>query len=379
MNPVELAAELVRIPSVNPMGLRGLGGDFGEAALGSRIAQILGGMGGRVSVADALPSRPNVAAWFDFGAPTTVLFDAHLDTVPADTMTVPPFGGEVREGRLHGRGACDVKGPMAAMLCAIDAARTGSPRHNVLFAAVADEECQFSGVRRLLRDAATLAPQPVTFAVVAEPTLLCPVAAHKGVVRWRAVARGVTAHSSTPRLGRNAVYAMADAVAALRCHAGDLERRAPHPRLGTPTLSVGTIRGGNAVNVVPDFCEVEIDRRLLPGESPDSAGEEMRALLEPFGVELQQAAMQAPAFEAGADSAAVRAALGAARGGGAPAETLAVNYCTDAAFYPAAGIDAVVFGPGSIAQAHTADEWISLEQLYLGVRAYRAIIEGCGQ
>ena len=375
MNPAELAAELVAIPSMNPMGRCAAEGAYCEAMVAKHVVAVLDGMGARVAIAEVLPSRPNVSGFFDFGAPTTIIFEAHLDTVPVDNMAVAPFGGEVRDGRLYGRGACDVKGPMAAMLCAIEAARGGKPRHNVLFAAVSDEEYQFHGVRQLLGAIRALSAQPPAFAVIAEPTLLEPVTAHKGVARWRATARGVPAHSSTPHLGRNAIYAMADAVAALRAHAARLAERQPHPELGTATLSVGTIRGGTAVNVVPDVCEVEIDRRLVAGETPAGAAEELREILDPLGVELSAPVMEAPAFESRPGSAAVRAAIRASRAARAAGRMLAVSYCTDAAFYPRAGIDAVVFGPGSIEQAHTADEWIAVEQLELGVIAYRAFME----
>jgi acetylornithine deacetylase len=266
---------------------------------------------------------------------------------------------------------------MAAMLAAIHEARTaGALTHNVLFAAVCDEEAGFSGVRSLFADIPAAWRSLIRFAIVAEPTDLQPVVAHKGVVRWTATAHGRAAHSSTPHLGKNAIYGMAQALLRLETHAAELAARPPHPHLGAPTLSVGVISGGSAVNVVPDACRVEIDRRLIPGETPEQALDQVReALMALPSVDLSAPFVAAPAFEVAANCAAATACLNAASHVGFPATPQYANYCTDASFYPDNRIEAVVFGPGSIQQAHTADEYIEVEQLHLGVQAYRHILE----
>ena len=378
MNIVDLARELVAIPSVNPMGRDDLAHTTGELALAHHVAQILRSIGAEPQMTRPLPDRPNLLAFLDLGAPDTILFEAHLDTVPVDNMTIDPFAAEVRNGRLWGRGACDTKGPMAAMLWAM-AQRAGrnNCKHNVLFCAVMDEEYQFTGVRHLLKNISAAQREEVAFAIIAEPTNLLPVTAHKGVMRWSVLTRGKSAHSSTPHLGENALYKMAHAVSALEQQAGALSESAAHPLLGSPTLSVGTLQGGTAVNVVPDYATAQIDRRLIPGEDPTAVTHALRAALQPLGAELSDPIMQAPAFEISNDHPAVTATLAAARlvGVGAPAP-LAVNYATDAAFYPVHNIPAVVFGPGNIAQAHTKDEWIDLEELARGGRAYEALIMG---
>ena len=377
MNIVDLARELVAIPSINPMGRDDLT-TTGELALAEHVAQFLRSIGAEPQMSWPQPDRPNLWAFLNLGAPETILFEAHLDTVPVDNMTIDPFAAEVREGRLWGRGACDTKGPMAAMLWAM-AQSVGRDccGHNVLFCAVMDEEYQFTGVKHLLQNLPESELHKVVFAIIAEPTNLRPVTAHKGVVRWNAVTRGKSAHSSTPQLGDNALYKMARAVSALQKHADALCQSSQHPLLGAPTLSVGTLQGGTAVNVVPDFAIAQIDRRLIPGEDPAEVTHALRALLKPFDAELSEPIMQAPAFEISNAHAAVQATLAAARlaGVAAPAP-LAVNYATDAAFYPAHNLPAVVFGPGDIAQAHTKDEWIDLEELARGGRAYEALIVG---
>ncbi len=376
-NIVDLARALVAIPSVNPMGRDDLTGT-GELTLAEYVAKFLRSIGAEPQISWPLPDRPNVRAFLDLGAPDTILFEAHLDTVPVDNMTIDPFGAEMREGRLWGRGACDTKGPMAAMLWAMaQATKQNGCKHNVLFCAVMDEEYQFTGVQHLLENLPSKTHSRVAFAIIAEPTLLLPVTAHKGVMRWNAITQGKSAHSSTPHFGENAIYKLAHAVCALEEHAATLAKSSPHPLLGFPSLSVGTIQGGAAVNVVPDHATAKIDRRLIPGEDPAGVTQALRSLLAPYGAELTDPIMQAPAFEISNDHPAVQAALAAARMAGvnAPAP-LAVNYATDAAFYPAHNIPAVVFGPGDIAQAHTKDEWIDLQQLLQGGMAYLAVVSG---
>lgn len=375
MNVVELTSRLVSIPSMNPMGRACDGSGYGEARLTEFLAEYLGGLGSRVEMSEALPGRPNLTAFCDMGRSQTVLLEAHMDTVPVDNMAVEPFAGEVRDGRLYGRGACDDKGPMAAVLCAIGKAYSCGAGYNVLFAAVSDEEYQFTGIRRLLAGIAADIRTSISFAVVAEPTTLRPVAGHKGVARWRASTRGIAAHSSTPELGSNAIYTMADVVAGVRHHAEHLRQRLPHPQLGTPSVSVGTIRGGTAANIVPDYCEIEIDRRLTPGETVEEAQEDLKSLFTQHGAVLGEPFMSAEAFIADIDGAAVRAALDAACYTHGREGCDYVNYCTDASFYASTGIPAVVFGPGSIKQAHTVDEYIETTQLVQGETAFAHILQ----
>lgn len=377
MDVVSLASELVRIGSVNPAGQEVKNNTFGEAAMGGRIKSLLRTTGAtNVETTYPLSGRPNVIGYFDFGAEQTLLFEAHMDTVSTVGMTVEPFGGEVRDGKLWGRGASDVKGPMAAMLKSIEEAKTRKgAKYNVLFAAVCDEEAGFSGVRHLLENLRPELRDRIAFAVVAEPTELQPLAGHKGAARWTITSKGLAAHSSTPELGRNAIYSMAEVVLRLREHADELQLRAGHDKLGLPTLSVGTIAGGSAVNIVPDSCVLQVDRRLVPPETPESAREEIVRILETINdVEVSSATVAAPAFLVTEDSLAVESCITAAKSAGVTSQPRYAKYCTDASFYQQHGIEAVVFGPGSITQAHTADEWITIEALHQGVAAYLGLL-----
>jgi acetylornithine deacetylase len=391
-------ADLVRRPSVNPMGRDVSGPEYLEGRITDYLVQ-------RFTAADipwarqaVAPGRDNVVARLEGtvpGAPV-LLWDAHQDTVPAEGMTVEPFTPLVREGRLYGRGSCDVKGGMAAMLVALDRLRASAlPRRaTVVFAATINEEFGFTGARALARlwgtAAATavdgpaqalLAARPVA-AIVAEPTGLDLVMQHKGAVRWRIRVRGRACHSAFPEQGVNAIYPAGRAILALEQLAAELLRRhADHP-CGAPTLNLGTIRGGAGVNLVPDLTVLEVERRVVPGESPVAARDEVIARVAAAcgaaDVEHDPPFLESAGLpDAAADPTAapwIDALAAAARAGGAAARRTAARYGTNASVFAEAGVPSVVFGPGSIAQAHTADEWIELAQVDAAAAALAAAV-----
>jgi len=210
---LEIARDLVRIGSVNPMG-RGIEGPtIGEARLTARLEQVLESIGATCRRQVVAPGRENLVAQLSWpGAGRPVLLEAHQDTVPVDGMTVAPFAADVRGGRLYGRGACDVKGGMAAIVAAMERLALERPRGaaSVVAAFTVDEESGFTGVRRLSREL----PAGPRFAVVAEPTRLQVVVAHKGLVRWKVRTTGRSCHSARPSDGVNAVYRMAPVLVA---------------------------------------------------------------------------------------------------------------------------------------------------------------------
>lgn len=240
-SPEQLLADLVAIPSMNPMGRGRVGREYQEEPLAAFIAEFLRQALIDVELDEVSPGRPNLVARFDAGAPATLLLEAHLDTVLADQMTIDPFTPEIRHGRLYGRGSCDTKGSLAAFVHVIAAcaARKARPSMNILLLAVADEEYGFTGARHAVRRGLR-----ADFGIVGEPTQLRIVRAHKGVTRWKVVTRGVASHSAYPDRGKNAIYTMARVIDRLEQHAGALMRRPPHSLLGTPTMSVGVIEGG---------------------------------------------------------------------------------------------------------------------------------------
>jgi acetylornithine deacetylase len=383
-NPSNLLAELVAIPSVNPMGRNVGAGELFERPLTDHLERWFGALGLETYRQTIEPNRDNIVARLDgdsADAPV-VLFDAHQDTVPVEGMTIEPFRPVVREGRLFGRGACDIKGGMAAMLAAIARLAKERPkqRPTVLMSCTVNEEHGFTGARGLCElwrpvDASAAAVAQTMLretrpdcVIVAEPTELQIVVAHKGMVRWQCRTKGRAAHSSVPDRGANAIFRMTPVLQALERYQSELAATAAeHPLCGKPTLSVGTIRGGISVNTVPDSCTIEIDRRLLPEDDPARVYREVidyvaRHVEQADYIEHLPPIMQSRGLsEAGnaalADhlAAAVREVQGTAKKSGVPFGTNATAF---GALFPT-----VVFGPGSIAQAHTADEWVELEQV----------------
>jgi acetylornithine deacetylase len=363
-----LLRDLVRIPSVNPMGRPLSGPEVYEHRLSAYLEEFFRGLGVPCERQPVAPLRDNVLARYEpGGARSTLVLEVHQDTVPADNMTVPPFEGVIEGGRLYGRGACDVKGGMAAMLAAFARLARERPAGacRVVMACTVDEEFTFVGAQRLAET--DLGGGGPAAAVVAEPTGLAIVDAHKGVVRWHLSTAGRSCHSSTPERGVNAIYRMAELLPHVARYAEELRASRADPRLGPPTLSVGRVEGGTSVNAVPDYCRAEVDRRLLPGEDPRAApghfADYFRRVAPGAEFAISDPWLAAPALsnEGSADlaarlGAAVDAVVGAHR-------VVAVPYGTDASTLAAAGVPAVVFGPGDIARAHTADEWVPLAEV----------------
>lgn len=361
-----LLRDLVALPSVNPMGRPLQGPELFEHRVSAYLEEFFRGLGVSHERQPVAPLRDNVVARTDFpGARRTVLFEVHQDTVPTDHMKIDPFGAKIENGRLYGRGACDVKGGMAAMLAAFARLVREKPADaaNVILACTVDEEHTFTGVTRLVENNLS-----ADMAVVAEPTCLKIVHAHKGVIRWHIDTAGRSCHSSSPEQGINAIYRMGKVLAGIERYAGKLRASRSDPLLGPPTLSVGRIEGGTSVNTVPDRCRIEIDRRVIPGEDREAAPGDLNAFLKSaadVGVPFETSApwLRCPALSP-TNSAELVTRLGAAinrvRG---RHEVGPVPYGTDASSIAEAGIPAVVFGPGDIAQAHTCDEWIALDEV----------------
>jgi len=378
-----LLSDLVAIPSVNPMGRPAVGPEFFEARIGDYLESWFRDAGIPVERQPVAPGRANLLARYvapDPGA-RTLLFDVHQDTVPVEGMTIPPFEPHVESGRLYGRGSCDVKAGMAAMLLAFRRLWLERPAGSasVILACTVDEEYTHLG-----SDLLAETQKGVDLAIVAEPTKLDLVPWHKGSVRWKVRTRGVACHSSRPELGDNAIYRMARVVEALARHACELSGSTPHPRLGPPTLSVGRIHGGQSVNVVPDFCEIEIDRRIIPGETWQGCVEQARAAVAELaggmqGIEFEEPWGRMPALETPLGDWLEPLSAAVAGATGRKPELVGVPYGTDAGPLGEVGIPAIVFGPGDIAQAHTRDEWVELSQVELAVEAYYRIAAELGR
>ncbi len=375
-DPVELLCQLVSIPSVNPMGREVSGNEYYEEALTEFLQRFFEQLGVPWQRQSVSPRRDNILAKLPSpnGDGQLLVFEAHQDTVPVDGMTIPPWEPEVRDGRVYGRGACDIKGGMACMLSVFARLATQRPANmpNIVMACTVNEENGFTGAKSLADywsrggdDFMSGTPDAV---IVAEPTSLDVVVAHKGVIRWRCTTAGRAAHSSCPEEGDNAIYQMARVVAALEAYADQLRQTQRHPRVGCPTLSVGTIQGGICVNTVPDRCSIEVDRRLLPGEDPNQARQAVIEFLDQRLPAETQLLHEEPFIcshglndQWNSDLAEQLSAV--IRQHGASGKHIGVPYGTDAPAYAALEIPTVIFGPGSIAQAHTATEWVPIDQV----------------
>jgi acetylornithine deacetylase len=376
VDPLDILKSLVAIPSVNPMGRDVSGLEFFEGRVSDWLVDFFRHLEVPYQRLEVAAGRDNVVARLQRpGARTTILLDAHQDTVPVDGMTIEPFRPVEKEGRLYGRGACDVKGGLAAMLAAFARLVRERPATaaNVVMSCTCDEEFTAGGAKWLANlwsspaGKDSLVSPPPDLCVVAEPTGLNIVVAHRGAVRWKLRTTGVACHSSKPQEGVNAIYKMAQVLSCLERYADELPRMAPtHPLCGTATFSVGRIEGGISVNTVPDECVIEIDRRVVPGEDPHQVIPHVTTYLrERLDVDFEML----PAWVDGATLSdkdngpwADRLLRHVSAVAG-PREKQGAWYGTNASRFAATGVPCVVFGPGSIAQAHTADEWIDIEQL----------------
>ncbi|MCH2212808.1 MAG: M20 family metallopeptidase [Fuerstiella sp.] len=377
MRPAELLKELIAIPSVNPMGRDMSGPEFLEAGMTDYLEQWFTDLGADYQRIEIMPKRSNIVARYQ-GNPDrpTVMLDAHQDTVPVDGMTIPAFEPEERDGRIYGRGSCDVKGGMASMLTAFARVVRERPSGagDIIMSCTCDEEQGMTGVRDLTarwtqtdhHPADWLARRPDSI-IIAEPTSLDIVVAHRGVTRWKLRTTGKAAHSSKPSDGINAIYRMAEVVSRLEEYAVQLEREStPHVLCGSPTLSVGRIDGGISVNVVPDECTIEIDRRVIPGEDQSTVIAQVDAWLRKsltFEYEMLPAWCMAGSLSDDRNGTLADSLLTHVEAVSGPCQKLGVAYGTNAAVTGPTGIPTVVFGPGSIEQAHTKDEWIDAAQL----------------
>lgn len=391
---VSFLKQLIVIPSQNPMGRTDPGDGFGEGKLTDHLESIFQHLALPCFRQPVHPGRENIVAslqgdWHEDEAGPVLLLEAHQDTVPAEGMTIDPWDPVQQGGRIFGRGACDVKGGMAAMLAVLERLQDQRPRKcpTVLFACSVNEEHGFSGVEALrpvlMGTVPDLVPVKPTAAIVAEPTELQVVVAHKGAVRWSLCAHGRAAHSATPERGSNAIYRMTPILEALHKYQRDvLPTLGSHSRCGRATLSVGVIRGGLSVNTVPDRCTIEIDRRLMPEETPAQAQEHLLEFLAETvadgDYELEEPFMTAIPLS-DIDNGALAEQLGQSiRSVIGKWNSIGVPYATDAPYIAQAEIPTVVFGPGSIEQAHTKDEWISVKQLDQAVDVLYDFVERFG-
>jgi acetylornithine deacetylase/succinyl-diaminopimelate desuccinylase-like protein len=297
-------------------------------------------------------------------------------------MTVPPFEGGIRDGKLYGRGACDTKGPMAAALCALDKptldAMAGAGVQVIYVGAMGEEKGNL-GAEELV-ELGVGADE----ALILEPTDLNVVHAHKGALWFEIEVEGLAAHGSNPGLGLSAIRGMTKVIERIE-HLVDTEAKTHvHPLLGRPTVNIGLIRGGSSINIVPDRCVIEVDRRILPDDSSEKIMGQVRQELDAlkakgaFGAWRIRKIKDGIPFETTAESALVKRLLESCVGAGVPSRAEGAGWYSDAGPFSRTCKEVAVFGPGSIRQAHTADEFIELSSLESGTKILRNFFQSLG-
>lgn len=372
----QLVADLsgmIRCQSVNTFGRASpLDPDGGaEAKMADLLEQHLRELGLEVGSHEVLPGRRNV--WGTLkgrGTGPTVLLAGHLDTVGVEGYAAP-FEPVVKDGKIYGRGACDMKAGLAAYLEVVrHLHRTGTRLSgDLIIAGVIDEEHAMAGSR----DFGQNGPQ-VDCAIVAEPTGLGISAAHKGQFLTTIRTQGLAAHSSLPAQGRNAIYHMAAVLSALQTYAAQVAGRPADPICGAPSFSVGVIRGGDNACSVPDWCEIDIDRRTIPGETSADVLQDLHAALakakaaEPaLEYDIGTPFLDLPPLDTPPEAAVMRAVTAACHAVTGRAPVSAFPGSTDA---PNFNCPTVICGPGDLTQCHSLDEYVSIAQIEDAVRIY---------
>lgn len=317
-------------------------------------------------------AEPIAAPW--------ILFESHMDTVSVDGMTIDPFGGEIREGRIWGRGSCDTKGTGAAMLWALkQQLAIGGGRNNVAILFTTDEEVSKTGVIAFTNHQLPELGWRPAAAIVGEPTGLRPVIAHNGLVRWKVSTEGLAAHSGTPEKGRSAIRMMMQVMETLELEY-IAKLTAEHPLTGQAKCSINIIQGGTQINIIPAHCEISIDRRIVPGEDASQVMPEIERVLHALRMQVPDLQVQIgePLIDLPLDSRGSEAFASVVADvleeKGIASEGLGVGWTSEGSDFARAGIPVVVLGPGSIEQAHSEDEYLELEQLDLAIEVYQALM-----
>lgn len=388
---LKLLEHLIAIDSVNPSLVHGASG---EQHVAEQVHKFLRENGVAAELEEAAPRRPNVVAHIGpSSAKPALMFVAHIDTVGAGDMR-EPFTPRVRDGRLYGRGALDIKSGVSAMCAAaVSIAREvagGALRlvRPFVIAAVVDEECNSIGTEALLRRG-----HSAEFAVVLEPTDLQLVIAHKGYAWFEIVTHGRAAHGSLPSEGRDAIRMMGRVLVALDGLEKKIAARAAHPRLGNASMHASLIEGGQELSSYPVACCLQLERRMLPGETEASVEAELREMLDaveksgenareksageenatPFRATLRGGLGSRLAYEIEEGCALVKRASAAARRACGDCELAGMAAWTDTALLAEAGIPGIVFGPSG-RWLHGAEEYVEIESVHKCAAALREII-----
>lgn len=368
---VRFHQSLVRVPSVNPPG------DV-RAAI-ALCEQRLRDAGFQTRLVAAEEAKPNLVAELSGDSGPTLCFNAHLDVVPTGERSAwkhDPFGAEIEDGRIYGRGAGDDKASVAAQVMAgVALAKAGVALHGTLVInEVADEEIGGVAGAAMIVNEGHIKPD---YVIVGEQTLNRVCVGEKGSAGTTITVHGRTAHGALPWEGANAIEGMAEVITALRRELWPQLEHRTHQYFHHSSASVNIITGGVKSNVVPDVCEIYIDRRLIPGEDPKIAVAEINTVaqkavkdLPGISVTVEGREQSLPATVSGPDAPLVRSMIEANRLIGGDTQPTGFSMATDGRFFANAGYPTIIYGPGDPKLAHVPDEWVGVDELYEATRAY---------
>ncbi|WDE99102.1 M20/M25/M40 family metallo-hydrolase [Lentisphaera profundi] len=372
MHPAtSLLRELVAIPSVNSFGQKTSDPIYSEASIVDFLCSNLSQLGFSIKKYTKNPQHPSFAAFLDLGKTETVALDAHLDTVSHLEMSIKAFDPNIKDNRLFGRGSCDTKSNMAIYIAAVEELLKSKNQisKNILIIGCSDEEFSFGGIAEVAKDGIS-----ADFAIIGEPTELKALHAHKGVLRFNISTKGLACHSSTPELGHNAIYDISRISLLLEEYHKQIQIK-KHPVLGSPSLSVGLIKGGTTVNTIPPSASIEIDRRLIPGENPEEVIDEITKLVSKIpGATLSSPHVCSNGFHIEQNSPIAKKLKDACTCHNHQLLFTNAAFGTHAPFYSASAIPALVFGPGSINKAHSKDEYVPLDELEKAYNIIKTIL-----
>ena len=377
-DPVQLTESLVAIDSRNPDLVPG---GPGESACASHLADVLSQWGFAVSLQELAPNRSNVLARIGPTGKSPLILNGHLDVVGVDNMVHEPFNPTVRNGRLYGRGATDMKSGIACMcVAAARAATRGALASEIIIAAVCDEEFASLGTLQLLEDGLH-----ATAAIVTEPTRLAVCPAHRGFAWIRIEFVGRAAHGSRYDIGVDAIRNAGLLLTALDRMDSQVLPTHAHSLMGRPSLHASMIEGGTGWSTYPDHCTLRVERRTVNGETGQSVLAEIETLCETlrrdretFHAHVTLELFQ-PASDLAVDAPLTLAVVNALQKESLNAPVEALSCWTDAALFNAAGIPALCFGPGDIALAHSAEEWVEVEEIHHATAVLERICAAWGR
>ena len=352
---ITMTRELVKIPSESsePVATAATGQEVGIVEY---LSQICRTAGVEYYTMEALPGRANLVVRLPNPGAPRLLIVGHMDTVSGGGMA-EPFSGELRDGVIFGRGACDDKGPLAVGLAAVLNLHQElgvAPAYDITFAGSIDEECTLSGAQKLAEEL-----DGWDLCIALEPTDLKIIRAHKGVYRCRVITRGKAAHSSHPDRGLNAITAMMPIINDLERLGADLKAKSD-PDLGRASLAITKIQGGVSLNTIPDYCEVGIDIRLLPDMVIEEVSDLVKRCVADRG-EVDEI-YSGDGIDTSMDNPLIGSLMASIKGAGSDPGPITASFATDCSRLQHRG-PCIVWGPGDIHQAHQSTEYIAVAQL----------------